>query len=96
MTAIPAEFHSSIDCLEERLCVNSSYDEVGFVDSFRALGAGADADGWEWMAYAGEERRLLRESAGIRHYRKSIHLQAVVVVEAERFVLNHSWIELEA
>ena len=96
VTAIPAEFHSSIDCLEERLGINAGDDEVGFVNCLRTLGAGAYADSRERMADTGEERRLLWESAGVRHYRKSIHLQAVVVVEAEGFVLNHSWIELEA
>ncbi len=48
------------------------------------------------MAYAGEERRLLWESAGVRHYRKSIHLKAVVIMESERFVLDHPRIKLEA
>ena len=82
MTAIPAELDSSVNCLEERLGVDAGDDEVGFVDGFRTLGRGADADSWEWMAYTGEERRLLWESAGIRYDRKGVHLKAVVVVEA--------------
>lgn len=96
MTAIPAELDSSVNCLEERLGVDAGDDEVGFVDGLRPLGRGADADGWEWMAYAGEERRLLWESAGVRHYRKSIHLKAVVIVESEGLMLDHPWIKLEA
>ena len=96
MTAISAELDSSVDCLKERLGIDAGNDEVGFVYRLRTLGAGAYADCRERMAYAGEERRLLWESAGVRHYRKSIQLQAVVVVEAERFVLNHSRIKLES
>ena len=96
MAAIPAEFDSSVNCLEERLGVDAGDDEVGFVDGLRPLGRGTDADSRERMTNAGEERRLFRESSGVRHYRKSIHLKAVVVVEAEGFVLNHSRIELES
>ena len=55
MTAIPAELNSSVNCLKERLGVDAGDDEVGFVNSFRALGTGADADGRERVANASEE-----------------------------------------
>ena len=55
MAAVPAKFHCSVNGLEERLGVDAGDDEVGFVDGFRALGAGADADGRERMADTGEE-----------------------------------------
>ena len=96
MTAISAEFHSSIDCLEERLGVDAGDDEVGFVNRLRTLGAGAYADSRERMSHRCKERRLLRESSRILNHRKSIHLQAIVIVESKRLMLNHSWIELES
>ena len=55
VVAVAAEFDCGVNCLEEGFGVNAGDDEVGFVDSFRALGAGADADCWERMAYAGKE-----------------------------------------
>lgn len=96
MLTVFTELYSSIYCLKEALLIDTCDDEVGFVDGFRPLGASAYADSWEWMAYAGEERRLLWESAAVAHNCKSIHLKAVVVVEAKGFVLNHSRIELES
>lgn len=55
MVAVATEFDCGINCLEEGLGVDAGDDEVGFVDSFRALSAGADADCRERMAYASEE-----------------------------------------
>jgi len=48
------------------------------------------------MADAREEGRLLGEGAAIGDHRKRVHLQAVVVMEAQRLVANHARIELEA
>ena len=55
VVAIAAEFDCGINCLEEGFGVDAGNDEVGFVDSFRALGTGADADCREWMSNTGEE-----------------------------------------
>ena len=55
MVAVAAEFDCGVNCLEEGFGVNAGDDEVSFVDCFRALGTGADADCREWMANAGEE-----------------------------------------
>ena len=96
MVAIAAEFDCGVNCLEEGFGVDAGDDEVGFVDGFGTLGAGADADCRERVAYAGEERRLLRKGAAVADHCKGIHLKAVVVVEAEGFVLNHPWIKLES
>ncbi len=48
------------------------------------------------MADRGEERGFLGESAGVGDDGGGVHLQAVVVVESQRFVLNNSRIEFEA
>lgn len=94
--AVAAEFYGSVNCLEERLFVDAGDDEVAFVDGFRALCGGANADGGEWVAHTGEEAAFFRKCAAIAHHSKGIHLKAVVVVETEWFVLNHALVELEA
>ena len=96
MLAVAAEFYGCINCLEERLFVDAGDDEVAFVDGFRALCGGANADGGEWVAHTGEEAAFFGKCAAIAHYCKGVHLKAVVVVESEWFVLNHALIELEA
>ena len=53
--AVAAEFYGSVNCLEERLFVDAGDDEVAFIDGFRALCGGANADGREWVAHTGEE-----------------------------------------
>lgn len=62
VVTVSAELDSSVNCLEERLGIDAGDDEVGFIDGLRPLSRGAYADSRERMAYAGEERRLLRES----------------------------------
>ena len=94
--AVAAEFYGCINCLEERLFVDAGDDEVAFVDGFRALCGGANADGGEWVAHTGEEAAFFGKCAAIAHYCKGVHLKAVVVVESEWLVLNHAFIEFEA
>lgn len=94
--AVAAEFYSCVNCLEERLFVNASDDEVAFVDGFRALGGGANANGWEWVAHTGEEAAFFGECATIAHHCKGVHLKAVIVVETKWLVLNYAFIEFEA
>ena len=95
MLTVAAKFYGGVYGLEQRLFVDTGNNEVGFVDGFGALGAGADADGGERMAYAGEEAALFGKGATITYYSKGVHLKAVVVVKAERFVLDDTWVELE-
>lgn len=96
MAAIFAEFHSGIDCLEQRLGVDAGNDEISLVNSFRTLRAGTDADSREWMSYTREETAFFRESTAVAYYCKGIHLQTVVVMEPKRLVLNHAGIKLES
>lgn len=79
---VTAEFYSSVNCLEERLFVDAGDDEVAFVDGLRALCAGANADGGEWVADTGEEAALFGKGATITYYGEGVHLKTVVVVEA--------------
>ena len=48
------------------------------------------------MADACEEGAFFRECAAVTHDGESVHLQAIVIVESEGFVLNHALVELEA
>ena len=82
--------------MEETFFVDSGEDEAGFIEGFGALGAGADADSRERMTYTGEETGLLRECAAVGDYSEGVHLKAVVVVEAERFVRDYPAVQLES
>ena len=81
--------------LEQALPVDSGEDEAGIVEALRALRGGAYADGGERMAYGGEEGGLLGKCARVGDDRRGVHLQAVIVVEAEGFVLNDPLVEFE-
>ena len=94
--AVTAESNGGVDCLEEALFVYAGDDEAPFVDGFGPFGGCADADGRERVSYAGEERALLRECTAVTHYSEGVHLEAVVVMESERFVLYDTGIELKA
>ena len=94
--AVADEGDGNVYALQEALCIDAREDEAAFVESFRALGGGADADGWEGVADAGEEATLLGQGAGVGHHAKGVHLEAVVVVETEGFVLNDARVQLEA
>ena len=48
------------------------------------------------MADTREEGAFFGKRAAIAYDGEGVHLQAVVIVEAERFVLNHALVELEA
>lgn len=48
------------------------------------------------MADAREEAALLRQSAAVADHSEGVHLEAVVVVESERLMLDDTWIELKA
>ena len=63
MVTIVVHIHSALDCLEERLLVDTCDEEATLVEGFRALGRGSDADCWEGMTNAGEETGLLGKSA---------------------------------
>ena len=76
--------------------VNASKNEVTLVQCFGALGTGADAHRREGMAHGSKEAALLRQGATIGHNTKSIHLQTVIVVEAQRLVLDDTLVQLEA
>ena len=96
VVAIADEFDCRIDRLKEALGVDAREDESSFVKRLGTFSAGSDADGWEGVAYRGEEAAFFGECAGIGHHTEGVHLEAVVVVEAEGLMLDDAWVELEA
>ena len=85
-----------MDGLQQALLGDAGECEARLVQRLGALGRGADAHGRERAADRGEEARLLGQGTGVGHHGEGVHLQAVVVVEAHRFVHAHARVELEA
>ena len=75
--------------------IDACQDETSLIQSFGPLRGGADTHRRERMPYAGEEAALLGQSAGIRDHGEGVHLQAVVVMEAQRLMLDHPLVQLE-
>ena len=94
--AVAAEADGGVNGLKQAAGVDAGNDEAALVDGFRTLRRGADAHGGEGMAHRGEETALLGKGAGVGNDREGIHLKAVVVVKAERFMLDYALVELEA
>ena len=65
------------------MLVDARQDEAPLVEGLRSLGRGPDAHGRERMPHAREEAALLRQRAAVAHYSKGVHLETVVVMEAE-------------
>ena len=90
------EGDGDVDTLEKADGVNAAEHEAALVQGLGALGRCTDADGRERMADACEEGGLLREGAAIGDHRKRVHLQTVIVVEAQGLVADDTRVELEA
>lgn len=87
--------HSRIDGLQQRAGVDAGDEEAPLIQGLRPLCRGANANRREGVSHRSKERRFLGKGAGIRHNRKSIHLQAIIIVEAQRLVLDHARVELD-
>lgn len=87
--------HGGVHGLEQAALINARQDEAALVQCLRALCAGADANRRERVPHTGEEAALLRQGAGIRDHGEGVHLQAVVVVEAQGLVLDDPAVQLE-
>lgn len=94
--AVSVHLDGYVDGLQKRCLVDAGEDEVAFVKGFGTLGGGADAYGSNRFANGQEEARFLGKGAGVADHGEGVHLQVVVVVEAERLVGNHARIKFEA
>ena len=88
--AILAHCYCCIYTLQESVSIDTREDEAALVECLWTLCAGTDADSCNRFADRGKERAFLWECAGIRHDSKSVHLEAIVVVEAKRLVLDNA------
>ena len=95
VVAVSVHRDGGINSLQERLFVDSGDKEARLVECFGAFRAGTDADCRERMADACEEGAFFGERAAVAYDGECVHLQTVVVVESEGFVLNHAFVELE-
>ena len=96
VVAVGVHRDGGVDSLQEGLFVDAGDEEAGLVKRFGAFRAGADADCRERVADACKEGAFFGKRAAVAHNSECVHLQAVVIVESERFVLNHAFVELEA
>ena len=87
--AISIHFQCSRYGLEEALFVNACKDESCIVKTLGTFGTCADADCRERMPNGGEETALFGKCAGIGNNGGSVHLEAIIIVEAKWFVLNY-------
>ena len=74
--------------MQQAFRVNAAQHETALVKGLGTLGAGADADCGERMTYAGEEAALLGQCTAVADHGKGVHLKAVVVMEAQRLMLD--------
>ena len=94
--AVLLHLHCQINGLQQLLRVDAGEDEAALVQRFRPLGGGADAHRWERLADRQVKTRLLRKRAAVGHDAEGVHLQAVIIVEAQRLVGNDAPVQLES
>ena len=94
--AVADQGDGHIDALEQPDRIDAAEDEAALVQGLGALGRCADADGWEGVADASEEGGLLGEGAAVGDHAECVHLQTVVIMEAQGFMPNHARIQNKA
>ena len=94
--AVLLHLHCQINGLQQLLRVDAGEDEAALVQRFRPLGGGADAHRRERLADRQVKTRLLRKRAAVGHDAEGVHLQAVIIVEAQRLVGNDAPVQLES
>ena len=88
--------HGGSNGLEEGDFINAGEDEASLVQCLGTLGGGADAHCREGLTYGSKEGAFLGESTAVGNHSKGVHLQTVVVVEAQRLVTDHAGIQSES
>ena len=81
--------------MQQALLGDAGEREARLVQRLGALGGGADAHCRERAADRGEEAGLLGQGTGVGDNGESVHLQAVVVMEAHGLVHAHARVQLE-
>ena len=94
--AVLLHLHRQVDGLQKLLRVDARQDKAALVQRLRPLGGGADAHRREGLAHRQVEARLLRQGAAVGHDAEGVHLQAVVIVKAQRFVGDDAPVQFKA
>lgn len=94
--AVLLHLHRQINGLQKLRCVDTGQNKAALVQRLRALGGGADAHRREGLANRQIKARLLRQRAAVGHDAEGVHLQAVIIVEAQRLVGNDAPVQLES
>ena len=92
---IADERDGDVDALKKALRVDAAEDEAAFVQGFGTLRRRTDTNRRERMSNTCKERRFLGKGSRVRNHRKRIHLQAIVIMEAQGLVANHARVKLE-
>ena len=93
--AVFRHLNSGIDGLQKACLIDARENEAALVERLGALRGRADAHRGEGLADAREETALLGQRAAVRNHRKGVHLQVVIVVEAERLVADDAPVKHE-
>ena len=96
MVSVSVHLHGAIHRLQEAVGVDARDEETTLIQGLGTLRAGTDTHRREGVSHAGEEAALLRKGAAVAHHGEGVHLQAVVVVEAQRLVLNNTRVKFES
>ena len=91
--AVLVHLHGGIDRLEQTLFVDAGEDEASFVERLGAFGARSDTNSGERFTDAREERAFLGKCSAVGHHREGVHLQTVIVMEAQRFMLYDAFVQ---
>ena len=94
--AVLLHLHCQINGLQELLRVDARQDKAALVQCLRPLGGGADAHRWERLADRQVKTRLLRQGAAVGHDTEGVHLQAVVIMKAQRLVGDDAPVQFKA
>ena len=93
---VPVHLHGRVHGLQQRALVDAGQDEAALVEGLGPLGRGPDAHGRERVSHALEEAALLRQRAAVAHHREGVHLETVVVMEAEGLMPDDPPVKPEA
>ena len=95
MVAVGGHPDCELDGLQEPPGVDAAEYEAPLVEGLGPLGARPDADSRDGPADGRVERALLGKRAAVAHHAERVHLQAVVVMEAQRLLHAHPRVQPE-
>lgn len=95
MGALTLKRDGGANRVEQPALVDARQHEAAPVHRLWALSRSPDADRGEWTADRSEVAGLLGERARVRDDGEGVHLEAVVVMEAQGLVRAHQGMQLE-